>query len=240
MGRQDNGVSAPAILAPGGLVGRRTHGIHRRRLGSRHTRTGRHQMHTRVEFTTDLGWGPIVAAFVDFSAKSISCGVPYRIRVYTGMPEEGGHLKDVYQRVTVHADGRVRTHLLELSPADAQFDQSQPRLAEWNEPWSRRFEFIWSQEYLTLIRPWFTKPKPETHLQRLSVPVEFIHTALSSIVTICIATPESALGKAASVVPLDEQSWQLTGGWPWVVVAMSNIRHPKPEQLSTVGRDYRK
>ena len=197
-------------------------------------------MHTRVEFTTDVGFGSIVAAFVDFSPLGISFGVPYHIQVYTGMPEEGGRLIDEYQRVTVHTNGRVETHLLIPSPAIAQFDQIQPRLAEWNEPWSRRFEFIWSQEYLAFIRPWFTNPKPETHLQCLSVPVEFIPTALSSIVTICIATLESALSKVASVVPLDEQSWQLTGGWPWVVVAMSNIRNPKPEQLSTVGRDYRK
>ena len=119
-------------------------------------------MYTRVEFTTDVGFGPTVAAFVRFDEKGISFGAPYHLQVYTGTPEEGGRLIHEYQRVTVHADGRVETHLLFPSPDVTQLDQDQPRLSEWDEPWSRHFEFTWSPDDLPLIKTWFTKPKPET------------------------------------------------------------------------------
>ena len=65
--------------------------------------------YTRVEFTADLGFGPIVAAFVDFSSQGISFGAPpYNFKIYEGTPEDESHTLAIseYQRVTVHADGR--------------------------------------------------------------------------------------------------------------------------------------
>ena len=196
-------------------------------------------MYTRVEFRTDVGFGPTVAAFVRFDAKGISFGAPYHIQVCTGRPEEGGRLIHEYQRVTVHVDGRVETHLLFPSPDVTQSDQDQPRLSEWDEPWSRHFEFTWSPDDLPFIKTWFTKPKPETDTTCLGVPVDFVAGALRSIVTICVATPERVASGVVPVVPPEDGVWRLTAGWPWVVVAISNVRDPKTETLSTVGRDYR-
>ena len=36
----------------------------------------------RVEFSADLGSGPIVAAFIDFSSQGISFGVPYNVQIH--------------------------------------------------------------------------------------------------------------------------------------------------------------
>ncbi len=70
-------------------------------------------MYKRVEFTADLGSGPIVTVFVDFSSQGISFGVPYNVQIHEGTPEDpSSNLAIIeFQRVTVRTDGRVETHL---------------------------------------------------------------------------------------------------------------------------------
>ena len=47
------------------------------------------EMYSRVEITADIGFGPIVATFVDFSSQGISFGAPpYNVQIYEGTPED--------------------------------------------------------------------------------------------------------------------------------------------------------
>ena len=67
------------------------------------------------------------------------------------------------------------------------------------------------------------------------------HTqAMSTVVYVCVASPGTDVKDLAPMIPCDGQLWSLTGGWSWVLVQMSNVKSPVSEQLSTVGRDYRK
>ena len=201
--------------------------------------------HTRVEFTADIGFGRFVLAFVDFSSQGISFGAPpYNVQIYEGTPEEKLDKLAIsnYQRVTVHADGRVETHLpTPIAPLQLEeFDQDKPPLAQWGKPWSRRFEFMWAPDHIALFKPWLAKPKPSTHLTCRNVQVEFHTQAMSTVVYVCVASPGTDVKDLAPMIPCDGQLWSLTGGWPWVLVQMSNVKSPVSEQLSTVGRDYRK
>ena len=203
------------------------------------------QMHRRVEFTADIGFGSFVMAFVDFSSQGISFGAPpYNVQIYGGTPDKKSDKLAIseYQRVTVHADGRVKTHLpVPVAPVQlAAFDQDQPPLAQWGNPWSKRFEFIWTPDHIKASCPWLAEPKPITDLTCLNVQVEFDPEEVSTVIYICVASPETDVETLAPMIPCDGQLWSLTGGWPWVLVQMSNVRSPVSEQLSTVGRDYRK
>ena len=203
------------------------------------------EMYSRVEFTADIGFGPIVATFVDFSSQGISFGAPpYNVRIYEGTPEDESNelALSEYQRVTVHADGKVVTHLPTPIPLPdlKEMDQRTPPLAQWGNPWCRRFEFTWSPDHIAFVQPWLAKPKPSTHPTCLNVQVEFNPETVSTVVYLCVVGPWTDLNDLALMVPCDGQLWVLTGGWPWVVVQMSNVKCPKIDKLSNVGRDYRK
>ena len=203
------------------------------------------QTHRRVEFTTDIGFGSFVLAFVDFSSQGISFGAPpYNVQIYGGTPDEKSDKLAIseYQRVTVHADGRVETHLptsVVLVQLE-EFDQDQPPLAQWGNPWSKRFEFTWALDHIEFSRPWLAKAKPIADSTCLNVQVEFDPEAVSTVMYICVASPETDVANLAPMIPCDGQLWPLKGGWPWVLVQMSNVKSPVNEQLGTVGRDYRK
>ena len=202
------------------------------------------QTHRRVEFTADIGFGSFVMAFVDFSSQGISFGAPpYNVQIYDGTPEEKFDKLAIseYQRVTVHSDGRVETHLptLVAPPQLDEFDQDKPSLAQWGSPWSRRFEFSWAPDHIAFSRPWLAKPKPSTDSTCLNVQVEFHPQAVSTVMYVCVVSPETDVENLVPMIPCDGQIWSLTGGWPWVLFQMSNVKCPGSDQLSTVGRDYR-
>lgn len=205
------------------------------------------QLYNRVEFAADFGFGPIQAAFVDFSPKAISFGVPRNIQIYEGTPEEPSDTLAIceFHRVSVHANGRVETHWpvdkRVLPTALEEFDQNKPALCQWDMPSSWSFDLGWGLEYLKYMKPWFAKPKPPSpvHSTCLNVEVDFVTNAVRSDVRICIARHDADLEQLAGVIPLNGQVWCLNGGWPWVLVAMSNIEFPKTDVISTVGRDYR-
>ena len=200
-------------------------------------------MHKRVEFTADLGSGPIVAAFVDFSSQGISFGVPYNVQIRKGTPEDPSPDLAIreYQRVTVHTDGNVETHLPTPIPVPEleEFDQDMAPLAQWGDPFYRRFELVWASDHIAFMQGWLAKPKPSTHSTCLKVEVCFNHSAVSTVVNICVLNPGMDVNDVVPTIRCDVQSWFLTGGWPWVLVQMSNMECPGTDQLATVGRDYR-
>ncbi len=190
--------------------------------------------HRRVEFTADLGSGPIQATFVDFSSDGISFGVPHNIQIYEGTPEDLSPIKagGEFQRITVHKDGRVETHLWPgFYPHKLRkFDQHQLPLARWSSLVSWQFELDLDPEYIKHSWPPTARQGDSTCL---SAPVSFKPDAVSSVVQICVTND------LAIVIPGDGHLWRLTGGWPWVVVRMSNVDNPGTVELDTVGRDYR-
>lgn len=205
------------------------------------------ELYSRVEFITDVGFGSVIGAFVDFSSAAVSFGVPKNVRIFEGTPEDksDNHAISEFHRVSVHADGRVETHwpvpISNLPPELEAFDQYRPPLGQWSAPSSWSFDLDWSPEYLKFMKPWFAKPKPSspTHSSCLKIEVNFDADAVRSNVWICIARPDADVSELAATMPLRGQFWCLTGGWPWVLVAMSNTENPGTEVLSTVGRDYR-
>lgn len=168
---------------------------------------------------------------------------PYNVQIYEGTPEDKSNTLAIseYQRVTVHADGRVEAHwpATNIPPQLKEFDENTPPLAQWEEPWSRMFELDWSEKTMTVMGPWLAKPKPPSHPTCLTIPVEFTPGVDSSVVGICIASPQSDVDKLPSLVPMKGQLWCLTGGWPWVIIGMTNVRNPETTLRSDVGRDYR-
>lgn len=203
------------------------------------------QMYTRVEFTTDIGFGAFVTAFVEFSSQGISFGAPpYNVQINEGTPEDKSQnlATSEYQRVTVHADGRVETHLPTPTPLPdlKEIDQGKPPLAQWGDPWCRRFEWTWAPDHILFVQPWLAKPKLSMHSPCLNVQMEFNPKAVSTVVYVCVVSPGMDVNDLAPMVPSDGQLWFLTGGWPWVLIQMSNVKCPRIDNLSTVGRDYRK
>ena len=201
------------------------------------------QNYARVEFTADLGSGPFVVAFVDFSGQGISFGgPPLNVQIHEGTPDDQSEDLAVseYQRVTVHADGRVETHLPTSAyvPGLGELDQDKPPLAQWAAPWCRRFEFTWAPGYKELIQPWLAKPKPGTHSACRNVPVEFNPEAINTVMHICVVKPSASVSDLSLMIPLPGQLWALTSGWPWVLVHMSNVKCPGVDNLTNVGRNY--
>lgn len=192
--------------------------------------------YNRVEFITDFGFGPVQAAFVDFSGDGISFGVP------RNMKDLGLAQGDQFQRTTVHADGRVETHLPLPAHIKSDFDQKKSCLAQWKGASSWSFELRWDPESIEFMRQLFVEPKPSTtaHPRCLGIPIAFDASADNSTVCICIANPGLDVNElTASVIPGDGQLWHLTGGRPWVLVRMPNANYAGPAQLNNVGRDYR-
>ena len=201
-----------------------------------------HQILRRVEFTADFGFGPVQAAFVDFSPKGISFGVPYDVLIHEGTPEDVSPTFAVQerQRVTVHADGSVKIHLPGVSPDLKGFDQSQQPLAQWDSLCCWSFTLDWHPDSMQPLQQWPANPKPPTTPSRcLNIPVSFEPDAFSSVVQICVVNPRLRINDLAVVVPGNGPLWCLTGGWPWVLVRMSNVMDPGVVELNTVGRDYR-
>ena len=200
-------------------------------------------LHKRVEFTADLGSGPAVAAFVDFSSQGISFGVPYSVQIHKGTPENPSPNLAIseFQRVTVHTDGRVETHLPSPLPVPElrELDQHTAPLAQWSDPLCRRFELVWAPNQVAVMENWLAKPKSSTHSTCKKVGVGFNHDAVSTVVHICVLDLGMNFNHVAPVLSGEVQPWFLRGGWPWVLVQMSNVKCPRTDKLASVGRDYR-
>ena len=199
-------------------------------------------LYDRVEFKADLGSGPIVVVFVDFSSQGISFGVPLNVKIYEGTPEDPSPNPAIseYQRVTVHADGRVETHLPTPTPLPElkELDRHMPPLSQWKKSFCRRLELVWTPDQFKFTRRWLAKPKPNTHSSCKKVEVEFNQDAVSTVVYICVMKPGMDINKVSPAPAGEFQSWFLTGGWPWVLVQMSNVKSNGINQLSTIGRNY--
>lgn len=201
-------------------------------------------VYSRVEFTSDLSFGERVVAFVEFNSQGISFGIPQHVRLTEGAPNDtvqGKTLTDVYERITVHRDGKIVTHW-PLAPGQNFFtpwDGKRAPLKSWSEPWSMREELIWDDEYLTFTKGYFTEPKPSSHKTCLKIPVSFTYQQHGSVVRFAVVKPTDDMKQVEQVIPLEGQVWVLNGGWPWVLVTMSGTSNSGVTQLSQVGKDYR-
>lgn len=201
-------------------------------------------IYSRVEFVADLGFGERVIAFVEYNSTGISFGIPQHILINKSTKEDavqGKPVIDVYERITIHRDGKIVTHL-PLAPGQnvpIPWDGIYSPLQSWKEPWSMREELVWDDAYLGFAKNYLTTPKPSTHSTCLKVPVVFTVGRKSSIVRFAVVQPSDSMEQICQVIPLEGQVWVVNGGWPWAVVTMSGTRNPGLTQLMQVGRDYR-
>lgn len=200
------------------------------------------QQYSRVEFTADIGFGEKVVAFVDFNSQGISFGIPQHVIITEGTPEDktlGKAVIDVYQRITVHRDGKIVTHW-PIAPGQnisTVWDTQRESLKLWGEPWSMRQELIWNDTYLAVSRSYFnTKPKIDS--RTLRIPVEYVKDCKESVVIFFIAKPGD-VGKLQAKLSKDIHSWVIADGWPWVMVCMSNTVNATSEIINNAGRNYR-
>ena len=90
-----------------------------------------------------------------------------------------------------------------------------------------------------LLPAYFRYRTTSTHSTCKKVGVDFNHDAVSTVVHICVLDPGMNFNYVAPVLSCEVQSWFLTGGWPWVLVQVSNVKCPRTDKLASVGRDYR-
>ncbi len=196
---------------------------------------------SRVEFTSDLGFGEVQVAFVDFSGAGISHGIPQDIRIFGGTAEEPSDkiVIQEHERTTVHADGKMVFHWASVpgSPP-SPLDKTVNPLASWDTLLSNRFELDWSPEHLKFTQQYFSKPKPASHITCLRMPVIFEDTTTNSVIYFGLVKPTDDTSKVQQIIPLYEQLFVLKGGLPWVLVAMSNVKNPQIIELADVGRVY--
>ena len=94
-------------------------------------------IYSRVEFVSDLGFGERVIAFVEYNSMGISFGIPQHIQINEGTKEDAVQEKpviDVYQRITIHRDGKIVTHLpfAPSSNVTIPWDGVRSPLQSWN------------------------------------------------------------------------------------------------------------
>ncbi len=103
----------------------------------------------------------------------------------------------------------------------------------------RRFELVWDPNKVAFIQNWLAKPKPSTHSTCKKVGVDFNHDAVSTVVQICVLDPGMNFNCVAPELSCEVQSWFLTGGWPRVLIQVSNVKCPGTDKLASVGRVFR-
>lgn len=191
----------------------------------------------RLEFVFDIGQGSEVLAFVDFS-QHISFGIPksYQFTDFVIAPSS-----ENYERITIHKDGKIRTHLPLAQNSLAPWDERYPPLAKWDRPWSMRNELSWGNQHLRSIRNYLTRPRagrPDTCQLQLTFPQGVNETIVvfslfhSLDVDIEQAPPEIRSPSFCT--------WVLVDSWPCVLVSVANLGTIQQcIQLKSVGRDYR-
>jgi len=96
-----------------------------------------------------------VLAFIDFS-QHISFGIPksHQFTDFTIHPSS-----ENYERITIHKDGKIRTHLPLAQNFLAPWDGQYSRLAKWDKPWCIKENLYWGSKYPQSVRDYLAKPK---------------------------------------------------------------------------------
>lgn len=199
--------------------------------------------YNRVEIAADLGFGERVILFADFSAKGISSGVPRHVKIQGGVPDNPGveTVIDETQRTTTHARGNVVTHWPTSLGRDfrAPWEMNREELKSWSGCVTQKEELNWNEPYKTMLREQLVRPKRQQNSPTtLQQPVTFREGSEESPATHTIVQP-SRLSAFMATVPPEVHAWQIIGGWPYVVLTLSNVESPKHETITDAGRDYR-
>ena len=198
--------------------------------------------YNRVEIIADLGFGIRVILFADFSSQGISMGIPHHVIILKGTPEQPSTepIIDEMQRTTTHADGRVKTHW-PVPPGKnikTPWEVSRPALNSWTNPVLQKEELYWGDENKYFLDAYLIKPKrKESSPRTLQIPVVFISGINSSVATFTILKPGDLVEFMANV-PEPIQAWQITGGWPLVILTFSNVVNPNHAIIAEAGRIY--
>jgi len=197
--------------------------------------------HRRLEIVFDIGNGPRVLAFVDFSAD-LSFGIPkcYKFTDYTVEPKS-----ENYERTTIHSNGLIKTHFPLGQGLKNGWDGRYAPLAKWHRPWSMFEELSWGSQNQS-IRDYLANPKdviksPGTFLFDVTFPSEVKSTQIRfSVLPSLDIDLTKALGIAPEIVDPTFCTWVLVDSWPYVLISM---RYPplagKHINLNSIGRDYR-
>ena len=102
-----------------------------------------------------------------------------------------------------------------------------------------REELSWTSDYIRFTKHYYTNPKPASHRTCLRVPIMFDERASGSVIFFVVVKPTDDAKQVQQIAPFQGQVYVLNGGWPWVLVSMSNIKMPQVVELTSVGRDYR-
>ena len=191
----------------------------------------------RLEFVFDIGQGPKVLAFIDFS-QHISFGIPksYQFTDFTIQPSS-----ENYERITIHRNGEIKTHFPLAQNFRAPWDGQYLPLAKWDRPWSLKEELYWGSQYSQSIRNHLAKPKAsrsDTCQLHLTFPQKVEET------TVMFSLFHS-LGVGMKQAPPEIHNpsfctWALVDSWPYVLVSLANLGIIRQcIQLKSVGRDYR-
>jgi hypothetical protein len=190
----------------------------------------------RLEFVFDIGQGPRVLAFVDFS-RHISFGIP---KSFQFADVNIGSSGEDYERITIHEDGKIKTHLPLGQNSSALWDGQYPPLARWNRPWSMKESIYWGNQRTESVMNYLTRPKigsPGTRQVQLAFPREVEETTV-------VFSLFHSLGVNIEQVPAEIRStsfvtWMLVDPWPYVLVSVANLGIHQTIQLGLTGRDYR-
>lgn len=195
----------------------------------------------RLEFVFDIGEGPRVLAFVDFSSH-ISFGIPKSFQFLDFKPASPS---ENYERITVHNDGTIKTHLPFGNNITPLWDGKKMPLAKWDEPWTMLEELYWGPDNQS-IKECLTKPKnvktsTKTQQEIVRFPDEILATQIGFSLFKSLSVPMSVINKIAPEIQSPNFcTWVLTDSWPIILIS---IRIPNTAKvcinLNSVGRDYR-
>jgi hypothetical protein len=196
--------------------------------------------YNRVEIVADLGFGNRVVLFADFSSKGISAGILRHVKIMKGSPEEPIEKPaiDETQRTTVHANGSVVTHwpLPSGKVFKAPWEIRRLPLRSWGSPVTQKEELYWSSEHRLFLQKYLVPPK--TSPRTLSIVARFKPGFQESVATYTVVKP-SGLAAFMSGIPDEVQAWSIIGGWPYVVLTLSNTVNLGRRVIADAGRDYR-
>lgn len=198
-------------------------------------------VYRRLEFLFDIGQGSRVLAFVDFS-EHISFGIPRSYPFYKEIP--GLPSSENYERITVHKDGKVKTHLPFAQNFQAPWDGQYSPLAEWDRFWTMMEELSWGSEN-PFIGNYLAKPKdigtsPDTY----QLPIMFAAGVENTRVSFCLFPSldiemENVKRVAPEIHAPHFRTWVLVDSWPYVLVSLGNLHIPQQVvRLKSVGKDY--
>jgi hypothetical protein len=191
---------------------------------------------TRLELAFRFGKGPRVLAFVHCTGEGVSFGLPkvYRFEDYTITPKS-----ENYERITVHLDGKVKTHFPLAQDFEPPWDkETQPYLKDWNKVWVIHEEVGWTPGLeRKLLSRWAYPPKVgDPNIE--SIEVQFPRSAQRTVVTFGLLDSYDRLNQIPMLQNL--AYWILKDSFPIVLVTVRGPKiAPYAKELVGVGRDYR-